>query len=156
MADKVRVAIALFVALIAYTGSQSSYAQPAAAARDSASRDADRSRLHVLFLGNDGANQSHDPVARINELIPYLSRQGILVTYTDDQNELNLERLEHFDVLMQYGNRNVLEKDQELALLAFVQGGGGFVAVHSASASFLNSDAFVNRPVSIHLLRRLG
>jgi putative membrane-bound dehydrogenase-like protein len=144
MAVKVRVAIALFVALIAYTGSQSSYAQPAAAARDSASRDADRSRLHVLFLGNDGANQSHDPVARINELIPYLSRQGILVTYTDDQNELNLERLEHFDVLMQYGNRNVLEKDQELALLAFVQGGGGFVAVHSASASFLNSDAFVN------------
>ena len=105
---------------------------------------AERGRLRVLFLGNDGAGQSHDPVARINEIVPYLARQGILVTYTDDQTELNPERLGQFDVFMQYGNRNFLPEDQERALLGFVDEGGGFVAIHSASASFLNSDAFIN------------
>ncbi|MDX1561795.1 MAG: ThuA domain-containing protein, partial [Gammaproteobacteria bacterium] len=49
-----------------------------------------------------------------------------------------------FDVLMLYGNRNFLPAEQERALLDYVDGGGGFVAIHSASASFLNSDAFTN------------
>jgi putative membrane-bound dehydrogenase-like protein len=104
----------------------------------------DRSRLRVLFLGNDGPGTSHDPVARINEVIPFLSRQGILVTYTDNQEDLNPARLGLFDVLMVYGNRNFLPADQERALLDYVEGGGGLVAIHSASASFLNSDAFTN------------
>jgi uncharacterized protein len=104
----------------------------------------DRSRLRVLFLGNDGAGTSHDPVARINEVIPFLSRQGILVTYTDDQDDLNSERLSRFDVLMLYGNRDFLPRDQERALLDYVDNGGGFVAIHSASASFSNSDAFTH------------
>jgi hypothetical protein len=104
----------------------------------------DGERVRVLFLGNDGAGSSHDPVARINEVIPFLSRQGILVTYTDNQEDLNPDRLRGFDVLMLYGNRNHLPADQERALLDYVENGGGFVAVHSASASFLNSDAFTN------------
>lgn len=106
--------------------------------------DGERSRLRVLFLGNDGENQSHDPVARINEVIPYLARQGILITYTDDQAELDPARLQRFDVLMQYGNRSFLPEDQERALLTYIDNGGGFVAVHSASASFPSSDAFIN------------
>jgi uncharacterized protein len=119
------------------------HAQPGASA-DSSPANENRTRLRVLFLGNDGENQSHDPVARINEVIPYLSRRGILITYTDDQSDLNLARLQQFDVLMQYGNRNDLPEDQQWALLTYVANGGGFVAIHSASASFLNSDAFIN------------
>lgn len=114
-------------------------AQPAAS-----SGGGEQDRLRVLFLGNDGPGTSHDPVARINEIIPYLARQGILVTYTDDQEDLNPERLERFDVFMLYGNRNFLPPEQERALLDYVNGGGGFVAIHSASASFLNSDVFTN------------
>ena len=127
------------LALLCFASFENSRAQPR-----TAFADGDRSRLRVLFLGNDGENQSHDPAARINEVIPYLSRQGILIAYTDDQTDLNLKRLQHFDVLMQYGNRGDLPKDQEQALLTYVNNGGGFVAIHSASASFLNSDAFVN------------
>ena len=49
-----------------------------------AAMGANQSRLRVLFLGNDGENTSHDPVARINEVIPNLSRQGILTDCTGE------------------------------------------------------------------------
>lgn len=97
--------------------------------------------LHVLFLGDYGI---HQPAERIQEAIPYLAKEGIYVTYTDRQEDLNPERLANFDIFMFYGNRDYLPPDQEKALLDFVHNGGGFVALHSASASFLNSDAFIN------------
>ncbi|MEX0778241.1 MAG: PVC-type heme-binding CxxCH protein [Balneolales bacterium] len=100
-----------------------------------------KNSLQVLFLGDDG---HHRPAERIQEVIPYFAKRGINIHYTDRQEDLTLSRLEEFDVFMQFGNRSHLTSEQEKALLSYVHNGGGFVALHSASASFLNSDAFIN------------
>ncbi|MEX1011169.1 MAG: PVC-type heme-binding CxxCH protein [Balneolaceae bacterium] len=98
-------------------------------------------RLHVLFLGDGG---HHNPSGRVEQLIPYFAERGIQLTYTERQADLNPATLGKYDVFMMYGNRSGLEKDQELALVNYVNNGGGVVAIHSASASFNDSDAFVN------------
>lgn len=98
-------------------------------------------RLQVLFLGDNG---HHRPADRIQQLIPVLASQGIYIHYTDRQDEIRPENLNNYDVFMMYGNRTGLPQDQETAILNFVNEGGGFVAIHSASATFNDSDAFVN------------
>ncbi len=100
-----------------------------------------RSSLHVLFMGDDG---HHNPKTRIQTVIPHLAELGINIHYTDRQSDLNRNTLDKYDVFMLYGNRSGLTKEQEHALLSYVHDGGGFVALHSASASFNDSDAFVN------------
>ena len=98
-------------------------------------------RLHVLFLGDDG---HHQPRERLRVIVSNFADQGIFFHYTDRQDHLNLENLKRYDVLMIYGNRSGLTSQQESDLLNYVQSGGGLVAVHSASSSFNDSDAFVN------------
>jgi len=103
--------------------------------------DEEKQTLDVLFLGDSG---HHRPDLRIQQLIPYLASQGITIEYTDQQDDLTAEVLKKYDVFMMYGNRTGLTPLQEKALLGFVNSGGGFVAVHSTSASFNDSDAFVS------------
>jgi len=98
-------------------------------------------RLHVLFLGDEG---HHQPRERLRVIVANFADQGIFFHYSDRQDDLNLENLQRFDALMIYGNRSGLTSQQESDLLQYVQSGGGLVAVHSASASFNDSDAFVN------------
>src|SRR5690606_2843171 len=57
---------------------------------------------------------------------------------------LNAEDLAATDVLLIYANHRNLSADQEKALLDFVNNGGGFVPVHSASACFGGSQAYVD------------
>jgi uncharacterized protein len=100
-----------------------------------------RDKLHVLFLGDDG---HHQPLNRLKQVIEYFTSRGIYIHYTEQQDEINFSNLKHFDVLMLYGNRSGLSKDQEAALLRYVNEGGGLAAIHSASSMFNDSDAFVN------------
>lgn len=100
-----------------------------------------RQSLEILFLGDDG---HHNPKARIQQVIPYLAARGINVHYTDRQDDINLDNLNKYDGFMFYGNRTGLSPEQEYALLTYVSEGGGFTAIHTASASFNDSDAFVN------------
>ncbi|WP_340102543.1 PVC-type heme-binding CxxCH protein [Rhodohalobacter sp. 8-1] len=101
----------------------------------------DRSQLDILFLGDTG---HHRPDIRVNDLTPYLAERGIYLHHTEHQSDLNLENLNKYDALMIYGNRTGLPKQQETDLLTYVNNGGGIIAIHSASASFNDSDAFVN------------
>lgn len=101
----------------------------------------DKNRLDILFLGDTG---HHRPNERVEDLTPYLAERGIIVHYTEHQEDLNLENLKKYDSLILYGNRYGLSQQQETDLLKYVNDGGGFVAIHSASASFNDSDAFVN------------
>lgn len=103
--------------------------------------DSGRDKLHVLYLGDDG---HHRPLERLRNIIHVFTEKGIQIHYTELQEEINYENLKKYDVLMLYGNRTGLPKEQETDLLRYVNEGGGFVAVHSASASFNDSDAFVN------------
>ncbi|MFO7845019.1 MAG: ThuA domain-containing protein [Balneolaceae bacterium] len=120
------------------TESNESSSQPAT---ETEQADEDRSRLNILFLGDSG---HHRPDERVNDIIPYLSERGIHLHYTEQQEDLNLKNLNKYDALMIYGNRTGLPKQQETDLLEYVNSGGGIVAIHSASATFNDSDAFVN------------
>nr|WP_255695639.1 PVC-type heme-binding CxxCH protein [Rhodohalobacter sp. 614A] len=99
------------------------------------------SKIEILFLGGDG---HHQPMERSQQLIPYLASRGIYIHYTHRMEDLNPDRLNQFDGLIFYGNQTGLSGKQESALLNFVNNGGGLVAIHSASAMFPESDAYIN------------
>ncbi len=98
-------------------------------------------RLHVLFLGDNG---HHQPAKRALQIYPYMAERGIQLVYTDDPAELNPENLSHYHALMFFGNTPYITKEQETALLDFVEDGGGLVTIHAGIAMFANSDAYVN------------
>ena len=66
-----------------------------------------------------------------------------MITYTEELDVLSPEGLAPYDVLIVYANIEVIEADQEAALLDFVASGKGLVPLHCASYCFLNSDAWV-------------
>lgn len=101
--------------------------------------DAERP-IQVLFLGDDG---HHVPRERVAVAHVPLFRRGIQVEYTEDLAALSEPNLARFDALVVYANHTALGAEQERALLAYVHGGGGLVALHSASYCFLNSDKYV-------------
>lgn len=96
--------------------------------------------LRVLFLGDDGL---HEPAKRAQHIQPVLARRGIHMTYTEDLHDLNPTTLAQFDAVLIYANHTHLSAEQERALFQYVQQGGGLVPVHSASACFGNSEAYI-------------
>ena len=108
--------------------------------------------IRVLFLGMD-QERPHNPAKMFPYLAAPLARRGIQLTYVADQAQaLNPDKLKYYDVLMIYGNQTNLTPAQETALLGFVEGGKGLVALHSASAMFTNSDKYLSL-VGGHFLR---
>jgi type 1 glutamine amidotransferase len=63
------------------------------------------------------------------------------VTFTENLDDLK-ERIKQFDVIAVYTTGLTLTKEQEDGLCRFVENGGGFVGIHSASNSFKNSDRY--------------
>src|SRR5699024_8352612 len=59
-----------------------------------------------------------------------------------------LDNLKKYDALLLYANYHEpaytnLPKDKEQALVNYVEQGGGFVPIHSASGNFRNSEAYI-------------
>ena len=106
----------------------------------------DARRLEVLFLGAPTENgPHHDPITRYRALKRVTGTHGINLTYSEDLAEaLDPEFLAQFDALLLYANWTTLAAGQERALLDFVEGGGGFLPIHCASACFGHSDAFIS------------
>ncbi len=105
-------------------------------------------RLEVLFFGAPTKNHAgHDPITRYRVLKKQLGDDGINLTYLDDPaSALNAATLQQFDAVLMYGNwaqRGEMPAAQEKALLGFVEGGGGFLPIHCASACYGKSEAFV-------------
>lgn len=96
--------------------------------------------LRVLFLGDNGL---HKPADRFKQLQPALAPRGIEVTYTDSLDDLNQEKLAHYDVLLIYANHTRISPDQEKELLSYVESGHGLVPIHCASFCFLNSPKYI-------------
>ncbi|MFP8952569.1 PVC-type heme-binding CxxCH protein [Natrialbaceae archaeon A-arb3/5] len=92
--------------------------------------------LDVLYIGGveDGALHYSEDLLKV--ITPYLLKRGIKTHYTERQDDLNYETLSNYDAVMLYGNRLEPTEEQIDALESFVEDGGGFVPVHSASASF--------------------
>ena len=108
----------------------------------------DARRLEVLFFGAPTRNHpGHDPVTRYRVLKKNLGTEGINLTYIEDPSQaLSGETLAHFDAVLMYGNwaqHGPMPANQEKALVEFVENGGGFLPIHSASACYGKSEAFV-------------
>ena len=96
--------------------------------------------ISILFLGDRG---QHQPSERAQQLMSVMKTRGINITYTDNLDDLNAATLAKYDGLIIYADQDRIEPAQEEALLDFVAGGKGFIALHGASYCFLNSPEYV-------------
>jgi putative membrane-bound dehydrogenase-like protein len=97
--------------------------------------------LKLLFLGDgDGARQSPGLFAA---LAPALARRGIQLTHVWTPAEaLTSEMLRDYDALLVYGDHQTITPAQEQALVNFVDGGKGLVALNAAAEMFPSSTAY--------------
>lgn len=102
---------------------------------------AEESPLKLLFLGDQ---KGHQPATRFEILGPVLADRGIELTYTENVNDLNQQKLNQYDGLFLYANIDTISDAQADALLEYVANGHGFVPVHCATYCFRNSDDIVN------------
>ena len=96
--------------------------------------------VKVLFLGDSG---HHRPAERAAQLVPVMRERGIEIQYTDDVKVLDTATLARFDGLMIYANIGEISPAQEQALLDYVEGGRGLIALHCATYCFLNSPRYI-------------
>jgi putative membrane-bound dehydrogenase-like protein len=96
-------------------------------------------RLTVLLLGDQG---HHRPAELAKVLKPVLAKAGIDITYTADVNDLTRQKLARYDALAIFRDSGRLPLRAEAALLDFVEGGKGLVAIHCASHCFRNSSKY--------------
>lgn len=100
--------------------------------------------LRVLFVGQEG-DTPHNPAKMFPLLAAPLARRGIQLTYVGTPAEgLAATKLAYYDAVMLYGNHAAITPEQEKALLEFVEGGHGLIALHSASDEFKNSDKYTS------------
>ena len=96
--------------------------------------------LKLLFLGDRG---HHQPEARFKQIMPVLKERGIDLTYTEKMSDLNEKTLNEYAGLVIYANTTEISKEQEQALLDYVESGKGFIPLHCASYCFLNSPKYI-------------
>jgi putative membrane-bound dehydrogenase-like protein len=100
--------------------------------------------LKVLFLGHEQP-PAHSAAAFYQVLGPALARRGIQLTpVLTPAAALVADKLQHYDALLIYGNHAAIAPDQEKALLDFVEGGKGIVALHSAAEMFSGSERYAS------------
>ncbi len=102
--------------------------------------------INLLFIGHghregDGIHMSYQNAPLFNQS---LGREKIFMEYVEDLERLSDEGLADVDAVMLYANYDELSPEREEALMRFVEEGGAFLPVHSASACFGHSDAFVD------------
>jgi len=93
-------------------------------------------RLAVLFLGDGG---HHRPAVIYASVAEQLRPLGVDLTYSEDVRQLVPDNLAKYDCLLIYRDSGELPRENEAALLAYIEAGKGLVAVHCASHCFRNS-----------------
>jgi uncharacterized protein len=131
--SRIRLASLLFAVTAALWLSGSTRAQtPNTAARP----------LRILFLGHDRPH--HPSGTLLPHLAAPLARRGIQITHVYTPEEaLDPATLKHYDALMIYANHKAITPAQEQALVDFVEGGKGLVAIHCASAMFTEAPRYI-------------
>ncbi|MBU3822603.1 ThuA domain-containing protein [Flavobacteriaceae bacterium XHP0103] len=99
-------------------------------------------RMEILFLGHKN-NSNHDSQKLAEILSREYFRSGINISFTDNPDDLNKENLSHYAGLIVYANHDTISAPQAEALLDYVRGGKGLIALHSASFCFRNNDEVV-------------
>lgn len=98
--------------------------------------------MEILFLGHKN-NQHHNSENLAGILLREYFKSGINISFTANPDDLNKDNLSHYDGLIVYANHDSISKSQEEALLDYVRGGKGLIALHCASFCFRNSDEVV-------------
>jgi uncharacterized protein len=99
-------------------------------------------RMEILFLGHKN-NTNHNSHKLAEILSREYFRSGINISFTDNPDDLNKENLSNYAGLIIYANHDTISAPQADALLSFVRGGKGLVALHSASFCFRNNNEVV-------------
>jgi type 1 glutamine amidotransferase len=107
----------------------------------SASADGARP-LKLLFLGSDDG--AHKSAELFTAIAPSLARHGIQLTHVSSPDALTPQVLGDYDALLVYGDQKQITPDAERAVVSFVEGGKGLVALHSAAEMFPGSPAYAN------------
>jgi len=100
--------------------------------------DGSDKKIKVMFLRGGGHDwQNCPPIMKaVLENTNYFE-----VTFTENLDDLR-ERIKQFDIIMQYTTGMKPTKEQEDGLCDFIQNGGGYVGIHSATDSFKNCDRY--------------
>ena len=99
-------------------------------------------RVRAILLGDNG---HHQPANFFRAIREPLAAAGIDLVYSDRVDEtLNSQKLATIDALLIYANIDEIGKDQEKALIEFVEKGKGLVPIHCATYCFRNSDAYIS------------
>ena len=97
--------------------------------------------IRVLFMV--GGYAGHDAVNLPKMLKGVLEGKGKFeFTITEDHDQYRAENIRKYDAVLSYTTGGDLTKEQETGLMQFVENGGAFVGIHSATDSFKNSDAY--------------
>ncbi|MEX1041569.1 MAG: PVC-type heme-binding CxxCH protein [Pirellulaceae bacterium] len=106
-----------------------------------AEEDKQDETIEILFLGD---RAGHNPSARFRQFEPVMKERGIVLTYTEDLQDLNPKTLKAYDGLLIFANHTRISPEQEAALLEYVEAGNGLIPLHSASFCFLNSPKYID------------
>ncbi len=103
--------------------------------------------IRALFLGHDGTGEgqsSHEPAPAYARISQALGRDAIYFDYVESVEEAlgDADYLARFDALVMYCNHASIEPHQWTNLKNYVESGGGFVPLHSASWCFANEPGF--------------
>ncbi|MRI00494.1 dehydrogenase [Kriegella sp. EG-1] len=99
-------------------------------------------RIEILFLGHK--IEHHNSKKYFPILATALINDGINITYTDDVNDLNSDKLNLYDGLIIYANHEEINPTQEMALIEYVSTGHALIPIHSASFCFKNSAKYID------------
>ena len=96
-------------------------------------------KIKVMFLRGGGVHDWRNCTPILASVLE--KTNDFEVTFTENLDDLK-ERIKQFDIIIQYTTGMQLTKEQEKGLCDFIQNGGGYVGIHSASDSFKNADRY--------------
>lgn len=103
-----------------------------------AAQSVDWKKINILVYTKNGVGFVHDNIENSVLAFKALGKQyGFTVDATDDPAVFTDEKLQQYDVLVfSNTNNDVFDTDaQRVALMRYIQAGGGFVGIHSASGT---------------------
>lgn len=74
----------------------------------------------------------------------FLEKAGFTVKLTEDRDDFLKERIAPFDVILCYTTGEDLTEAQREGFMGAIRGGKGYVAVHSAADSWVNTPGYMN------------
>lgn len=133
------------------------------------SGDSKLKNKHILLFTRNGKGYVHENISSSIAAIQKLGKEkGFIVDTTTNPAIFNEETLKKYDALIfSNTNNDVFDtEEQKVAFMRYIQAGGGFVGIHSASgternwkwfklmlgATFMRHPPF--QPLSIHVLDR--